>query len=794
MGVVFPFLRETTMSPINKLNQHNQIKEQTVEQQAVPMDEEQQESNIVDLNRFLNEFGAGLMDSVSKQHPAVYDGVPNAQWDQIMSDLKRQPFDAQRQRIQAVCKLLVEQNEQAAILNGEMGCGKTMMGIAVSAVLFAEGYRRTLVIAPPHLVYKWRREILETIENAKVWVLNGPDTLRQLLKIRANSQHQPTVPEFYILGRVRMRMGFDWRSVMVVRRVYERVVIAETQTQARRSYIVTHEYAACADCGEFIVNDEGERISAAMFNQNNDSRKQCQYCHAPLWTLKRNKQPKDYRGMVHQSICQIPTIGPKTADKLLEGFGANTLSTMLSDNVYEFINLMDEEGDLVFSDKQAKRMERAMAKQAFGFGQGGYQPSEFIKRYLPDNFFDLLLVDEGHEYKNAGSAQGQAMGVLADKSRKTVLLTGTLMGGYADDIFYLLWRVMSTRMLEDGYQYNSQNSLGTAAMSFMREHGVLKDVFKETSEGNHRTAKGKKMVVHTSKAPGFGPKGVIRYVLPYTAFLKLKDIGGNVLPTYQETFMNVCMNEAQAEAYQQLSSHLTYELKQALAKGDKALMGLVLTVLLAWPDICFRDEEVKHPRTRDILAFVPAVLEEDELSPKELELIDICKANKAKGRKVLVYTVYTGKRDTASRLKRVLEISGFKVAVLRSSIGTDKREDWIMDQVDRGIDVLVCNPELVKTGLDLLDFPTICFMQSGYNVYTVQQASRRSWRIGQQQAVDVYYLGYEKTAQIACLELMAKKIAVSQSTSGDMPDTGLDVLNSDGDSIEVALAKQLIAA
>lgn len=779
------------MSPIN---QQNQIKEQTVEQQTDSMDEEQAESNIVDLNQFLNEFGAGLMDSVSKQHPPVYDGEPNAQWDQIMNDLKRHPFDAQRQRIQAVCKLLVEQNEQAAVLNGEMGCGKTMMGIAVSAVLFTEGYRRTLVIAPPHLVYKWRREILETIENAKVWVLNGPDTLRQLLKIRANSQHQPTVPEFYILGRVRMRMGFDWRPVMVVRRVYERVVIAETQTQARRSYIVTHEYAACADCGEFIVNDEGERISAAVFNQSNDSRKNCQYCLAPLWTLKRNKQPKDYRGMVRQSICQIPTIGPKTADKLLEGFGANTLSTMLADNVYEFINLMDEEGDLVFSDKQAKRMERAMAKQAFGFGQGGYQPSEFIKRYLPNDFFDLLLVDEGHEYKNSGSAQGQAMGVLAEKSRKTVLLTGTLMGGYADDIFYLLWRVMSTRMLEDGYQYNSQNSLGTAAMSFMREHGVLKDVFKETSNGNHRTAKGKKMVVHTSKAPGFGPKGVIRYVLPYTAFLKLKDIGGNVLPTYQETFMNVRMNEAQAEAYQQLSNHLTYELKQALAKGDKTLMGLVLTVLLAWPDTCFRDEEVKHPRTREVLAYVPAVLEEDELSPKELELVDICKANKAKGRKVLVYTVYTGKRDTASRLKRVLEISSFKVAVLRSSIGTDKREDWIMDQVDRSIDVLVCNPELVKTGLDLLDFPTICFMQSGYNVYTVQQASRRSWRIGQKQAVDVYYLGYEKTAQISCLELMAKKIAVSQSTSGDMPDTGLDVLNSDGDSIEVALAKQLIAA
>jgi len=46
---------------------------------------------------------------------------------------------------------------------------------------------------------------------------------------------------------------------------------------------------------------------------------------------------------------------------------------------------------------------------------------------------------------------------------------------------------------------------------------------------------------------------------------------------------------------------------------------------------------------------------------------------------------------------------------------------------------------------------------------------------------------------MACLSLMAKKIAVSQSTSGDMPETGLDILNQDGDSIEVALAKKLVS-
>src|SRR3546814_6405079 len=71
----------------------------------------------------------------------------------------------------------------------------------------------------------------------------------------------------------------------------------------------------------------------------------------------------------------------------------------------------------------------------FGFGEGGYQPSEYVKRYLPRSTFDLLIADEAHEYKTGGSAQGQAMGVIPSKIRKTVSLTGTLMGCYADDLF-----------------------------------------------------------------------------------------------------------------------------------------------------------------------------------------------------------------------------------------------------------------------------------------------------------------------------------------------------------------------
>jgi len=749
------------------------------------------ESNVIPLSEFITDFGDGLLNAVSQQNPPVYNGSPNLRRQAVMETLKRLPFPAQQDVVQAVTSLLIDHGEQAAVINAEMGTGKTMMAIAASAVMHQEGYQRSLMISPPHLVYKWRREILETVDGARVWVLNGSDTLRKLVQLRTllDECSTHTGPEFFILGRVRMRMGYHWQpSVVARKRHYRRHV--EVGNDLSPTFLQTDEHAACPQCGSVVRNDEGDPILFA--NYPADKRHTCTQCNEALWTLTHPKaQPKNQQERVNKALCQIPTIGPKTATRLTESFGEDLLSGMLADNVYEFINLMDKNGELVFSDKQAKRMERAMGNMEFSFGQGGYQPTEYIKRYLPDGYFDLLIVDEGHEYKNDGSAQGQAMGVLANKVRKTILLTGTLMGGYGDDLFYLLWRIMPRRMIEDGYRYNANGTLGSASMAFMREHGILKDIYKETEGDSHRTARGKRMTVRTVKAPGFGPKGIARFVLPFTAFLKLKDIGSNVLPLYREHFEEIAMTAEQADHYKELESSLTRQLKESLAKGDSSLLGVVLNVLLAWPDCCFRQEVVKHPRNRNLLAYVPPILGDDP-SPKEAEMIRICRENKAQGRRVLVYTTYTGKRDTTARLKSLLEAEGFKAAVLRASVGTSKREDWILSQVDRGVDVLITNPELVKTGLDLLDFPTIVFMQTGYNVYTLQQASRRSWRIGQKEDVDIHFLGYAETAQMVCLGLMAKKIAVSQSTSGDMPDTGLDVLNSDGDSIEVALAKQLV--
>ena len=340
------------------------------------------DANVIPLNQFIEDFGDGLLEAVSRQNPPVYK-APNPKRAQIMNALKRVPFDAQQEVVQATLALLQNQGERAAIINGEMGCGKTIMAIACAAVLHAEGCKRALCLSPPHLVYKWRREILDTIPNAKVWILNGPDTLTKLLALRqlVREGREETVPEFFILGRVRMRLGYHWRPAFAVRRRYRREQVLQ-RDPSMGTVVKTETFAACPSCGEIVFqeDDEGRPVPIPADDFPTTKRLACQYCDAPLWTLMHRKAPGDHKEIVKRALVQLPTIGPKTADKLLSVFGADALASMLGDNLHQFVNLMDDDGEFVFSDRQATRMERALGRLELAFGQGSYQPSEFIKR------------------------------------------------------------------------------------------------------------------------------------------------------------------------------------------------------------------------------------------------------------------------------------------------------------------------------------------------------------------------------------------------------------------------------
>ena len=136
---------------------------------------------------------------------------------------------------------------------------------------------------------------------------------------------------------------------------------------------------------------------------------------------------------------------------------------------------------------------------------------------------------------------------------------------------------------------------------------------------------------------------------------------------------------------------------------------------------------------------------------------------------------------------------GFRVAVMKAdAVAPNRREKWVADKVKEGIDVLICHPRLVQTGLDLIDFPTICWDETDYSVYVVRQASRRSWRIGQTRPVKVVFMSYRNTLQADALKLVAKKLQSSLAVEGELPEDGLAAYGDDGDDMMMALARKLV--
>src|SRR5581483_2066832 len=62
----------------------------------------------------------------------------------------------------------------------------------------------------------------------------------------------------------------------------------------------------------------------------------------------------------------------------------------------------------------------------------------FIAKRHPE-LFDLLILDEGHEYATDGSAQERSAHRLTSLGIPTLLLTGTVMNGYAESLFTNQW-------------------------------------------------------------------------------------------------------------------------------------------------------------------------------------------------------------------------------------------------------------------------------------------------------------------------------------------------------------------
>ena len=184
-------------------------------------------------------------------------------------------------------------------------------------------------------------------------------------------------------------------------------------------------------------------------------------------------------------------------------------------------------------------------------------------------------------------------------------------------------------------------------------------------------------------------------------------------------------------------------------------------------------------------------LDEEFIYAKERRMLEEVRASLNRGRNVQVYVVFTQKRDVTRRLERIFGKDGIRVAVLTTQVAPEEREGWYERQLRAGVDVVIGHPRLTQTGLDLWSFPDIFFAETGYSIYTLRQASRRSWRIGQRHNVNVKFFYYTGTMQEACLRLMGKKLLVSLAMEGKFASDGLQAIG-EGDDILMAMARELV--
>ncbi|PKY09719.1 hypothetical protein B1757_13400 [Acidithiobacillus marinus] len=773
---------------------------------------------------FMGKFGGVFFQKAAEAlKPTFVPGTDKAGiWEAAVDAIpkKRNPFPGQKTLIAAVAAHLYGKDRRAIILSADMGTGKTLMATLLAALgTNLRRPQRVICMVPPHLVGKWAREITITIPDAKVVTINDGGSIGRLYKAAQENPDAPEKSEFWIVGRVRARMSFMRKSGIAA---HSNDSFLDLTGQKGR--LKGHQ---CPDCGGTIVkrvtekeiekfSDSDRRGLIYLGDSETDDmekgdvqyvwmpnaeyfskgRKTCQWtyseqkglqtgCGAQLWQATRRSK-SDTDDLIKKSLVAVEGIGETKAglilslesrDQILSDLGSGKIHPDLAS---------------ILGKSATAKVWNHLQTQGFSGADGNYAISEFIKRKLPKHWFDISVFDELHELDGDDTAQGVAMGVIAGCTKKIVGLTGTLVDGYAGSLFPLLFRINPRQMQRMGFK------AGDAAI-FQREKGVIKEISVEYSEDEFKQSKGKKKSYKQVKnLPGLHPTVITDFLLPNTVFIELQDmeeglqklgrkhgVDIRLLPSYRETYISVQLREEQKVRMKAFTHKMVDIIKTAKSEKNRRVMAQAFHTLLYGADGCF--EEVVFGDVK-LKPDIPG-----ELLEKEKILVDLALREHAAGRKLLVYSIYTDRPDLLTRYANILADAGLKSRVMRSSVPTHKREEWLQKSLQEGVDVLLCNQEIVKTGLDMYEFPTILYMQTGYSSNTILQSSKRSWRIGQVNPVRTYFASYADSPQMTVMKLVAKKLAVANQAKGNIADTSLTHLidDDDGNSL-MAMANEIL--
>ena len=698
---------------------------------------------------YLNTFGVTVAERIRGQFQPLFDPASEPLSPEILAvnDYIRKHagyslYDAQLAVAEAVKRQL--QKHKCGFIVAECGSGKTKIGATAMAAVYAlraeqagRGLQKTfnVILCPSHVANKWAREIGETLPDTAGVVVRSNTELDRLYDLYEKGDRSI----YAIISKEKARDGYMKRPAVIWNR-------------HKKAYLCPN----CLEPIEASFTEDGIRytgkVNQFFFRTENRKNHKCGNCGSLLWAPVNPGHASEWvklgaYGWIHRRLA------------------AEHLTKTKHEPTLEQIRTVAENPDGYYPTVGACRR---------------YPMSAYIKRKYKGKL-DGCIVDELHEYNN-DSGQGDAMAEIFSVADRVIGMTATLINGYSSGIFHLLYRVCPDLMMQDGKPYS-------APAEFDAEYGVVENTYEEDEQDYAVNRRAHRRKTRTRQLPGVSPLVYSRFLLEQTAFLSLSDMGKD-LPDYEEIPIPLDMEEEVAEEYRRIESILRKILKTG-GKAARRILSAYLNLLTAYPDQPYDQPPILDPDSGEPLVEPLDMGDFDTVGAKEQAVLDIVRRKVAQGERVLVYTSWT-RTDSQQKLLKLLTGAGYRTEIMSEKIRPRAREEWVQKRLSAGLQVLITNPSLVETGLDLNAFTTLVFYSMGYKLFTLRQASRRSppappsWPRS-----PVYLLYYKDTMQHKAMKLMASKLAVAGIIEGNFTEEGLAAM-SDVQDMTSQMAKELM--
>jgi superfamily II DNA or RNA helicase len=780
-------------------------------------------SELETLDGYLQTYGKYLGKKAMEGLRPLF--VPEEDAGHDMSHYLRTPYPAQANSINAIVK--VWSVKELALVCGEMGTGKTMVGmLGIDAHARAYGLMvernvsnscnidkdvpcyRVLVMCPNHLIQKWKREIEKTVPYAKVVTFErtkksgADDSYKGVLKYinSCKSKHEPFKihkdgrrgralwsipqgPEFVLVGRNQSKHDGGWAPVGGP--AFGKAGILKSVCVGKDPILDSY--------GRPRFDDKGNRLSRNVIGEIVS----CPKCGQPHMdgdvVVGRGDLWKDKAGQHRCGTRYLKEI-------VVDGRTGQGL-----DKIVPAPDCYSKDPEYAKVEQNGRMYEIRTCNEPlwqYTPTPRKYPPATIIQRKAK-GLFDYFVLDEMHEEKSETSAQANAAAKMMTSAKRLMGLTGTLIGGYADHLFPLLMRMAPASLVKAGFTWGDR-------MKFAKVYGRIETTYTTKFDKQGRTIRRRNTnsmrkdddgaTKDEQVKPGVMPSFYGHHLIGNTIFLGLAEMDADLplLIDDDRSLKPARMDSELDEAYIEVRNALQEKVEELLQCGSRKLLGTFLQTLLSYPDHPYGWETLGY--TGESGTFMPVVTPKDlgteAIRAKEAELIDNCVKEFNEGRQSWVYCMMTNKRDVQGRLAQLLKDRGLKVKILRSgTVDTTEREAWIMKNGPH-VDVIISHPELVSTGLDFFDLPTtynfstIHFYQGDYQVNRVRQAGRRHWRIGQPEECRTYYYYYEQTMQHRQVKLVGDKYAAAKQLEGKFSAEGLAALADDSSS-QMSMARSL---